>query len=284
MLKRIIDNYKEIDIVLDTNKDHRKYILAEDEINYITSIVKILEPFEFITSKLSSEKYCSLNRIVPAMCLLLNKTDTNIQDSQFASVFRSLIHNRIKFYNSKYQLLNDDELALAAFSNPKTKHFPHALQSEKNDLLIRAKQGIRDYWEKNKTKLSKPIVNKMVSQKEMSKSQNETERLNREYNLDNSDNDENNNTLDNGDLEKEIERYIRLPKDDETPVEEYWLNNSKAFPIIFDIFKEYHGAPAMSTASERVFSHCENQLWDRRNRINPEKFGKLMFIYENEDV
>jgi hypothetical protein len=83
ILKRIIDNYKEIDYVLDTNKDHRKYLLTEDEINYITSIVKILEPFEFITSKLSTEKYCSLNRVVPTLCLNLNITVSSNQDSQF---------------------------------------------------------------------------------------------------------------------------------------------------------------------------------------------------------
>ncbi len=67
----------------------------------ISSIVKILEPIEFITSKLSSEKYYSLHRIIPAMLLILNKTETNNQDFLFASVFRSLINIRIKFNNSK---------------------------------------------------------------------------------------------------------------------------------------------------------------------------------------
>jgi hypothetical protein len=158
--------------------------------------------------------------------------------TELSKIFRSLIHNRIKFYNSKYHLLNDDELALAAFSNPKTKHFPHALQSEKKDLLLRAKQGIRDYYEKNKTKLRKPIENKIISLRDLSKSQNGNDRLNREYDLDNSDNYQNNSTFGSEDLEKEIESYIRLPKDDETPFEEFRLNNSKNFPFIYDIFKE----------------------------------------------
>jgi len=100
---------------------------------------------------------------------------------------------------------------LAAFSNPKTKNFKHALHSEKKDLLLRAKQGIRDCYEKNKTKLSKPIENKIISQREISKSQNENDRLNREYDLDNSDNEQNNSTFGSEDLVKEIERYIRLP-------------------------------------------------------------------------
>ena len=218
------------------------------------------------------------------MCLILNKTDKNNNDSEFAGVFRSLIHNRTKFYNLKYQLLNDDDLALATFSNPKTKNFPHALPSEKADLLVRAKLGIQDYFEKNEIKLNKRLEKPTESQKQKSKSQIEKDRLNHEYDLENSDNDQNKTTFAKSDLGKEIERYICLPKDnDETPVEEFWLKNSERFPIIFEVFREYHGAPAMSTASERVFSDCENQLWDRRNTINPEKFEKVMFIYENDD-
>jgi hypothetical protein len=108
--------------------------------------------------------------------------------------------------------------------------------------------------------------------------------LKRQYNLDNSDNDQKNFTFGSENLEKKKERYIRLPKDHETPVGEFRLNNSKYFSIIYDIFKEFHGSPVIRTASERIFSHCENQVWDGRNRINPEQFGKVMFIYENEDV
>ena len=50
MLQRIIKIYEEIDEVLDSDKDYRKYLLSENEISNVETIVKILEPFEFITN------------------------------------------------------------------------------------------------------------------------------------------------------------------------------------------------------------------------------------------
>ena len=75
-------------------------------------------------------------------------------DTQFKIVFKSLIHNRLKFYNLKYQLLNNDDLTLAAFSNPKTKNFSHAIPDEKEDLIFRSKSAIIDYIAANKQKFN----------------------------------------------------------------------------------------------------------------------------------
>ena len=40
----------------------------------------------------------------------------------------------------------------------------------------------------------------------------------------------------------------------------------------------------MSTASERLFSSADYQVWDRRNKISPEKVNQVNFIDENEDL
>ena len=75
---------------------------------------------------------------------------------------------------------------------------------------------------------------------------------------------------------------MEQPKPDEdTSINEYWDANAKKFPVIFEIFKMYHSIPAMSVPSERVFSGAEHQVWDRRNKISPEKVDHVMFIYEN---
>ena len=53
-------------------------------------------------------------------------------------------------------------------------------------------------------------------------------------------------------------RYEALNKpDNNTSVEEFWIANWLKFPVIYEIFKLYHGAPAFSTASERVFLALE---------------------------
>ena len=48
------------------------------------------------------------------------------------------------------------------------------------------------------------------------------------------------------------------------------------------MFEIYYIQPAMSTASERVFSGAGYQVWDRRNKISPKKVNEVNVIVENE--
>jgi hypothetical protein len=128
------------------------------------------------------------------MSLLLNNTycESVSLDENFISLFKSLIHNRVKFYNTKYQIMNDDELAVACFTNPKTTHFPHAIESEKQDLVDRAKQSIKKYFNENVGKFNKSNetseheLNANVAETQ-SKSQLVKNRLGKKYDLDDSD-------------------------------------------------------------------------------------------------
>ena len=122
-----------------------------------------------------------------------------------------MIHNRIKFNNSKYQILNNDDLVLATFSNPKNKHFPHALRSEKDDMILRAKDAISEYFKANQDKFNQ-INSDGISQKNKAKStkkprsqhQLENERLAKKYNLEASDDDTTRKTLTSEYLNREI--------------------------------------------------------------------------------
>ena len=78
--------------------------------------------------------------------------------------------------------------------------------------------------------------------------------------------------------------YLEQSKpEDDTSIDEYWRANSKKIPVIYEIFKLHHSIPAMSVASERVFSVVEHQVWDRRNKVSPEIVDHVTFIYENLD-
>ena len=55
--------------------------------------------------------------------------------------------------------MNDDDLAVATFTNPKTKkHFPRSTQDEKIDLLERVKINITDYYNDNKEKFNTQTI------------------------------------------------------------------------------------------------------------------------------
>ena len=48
--------------------------------------------------------------------------------------------------------MNDDDLAVATFTNPKARHFPKSTQDEKIDLLGRVKINITNYYNDNREK------------------------------------------------------------------------------------------------------------------------------------
>jgi hypothetical protein len=41
------------------------------------------------------------------------------------------------------------------------------------------------------------------------------------------------------------------------------------------------GIPATSVPSECQFSHAGYAIWDRRNKLSPERVDKMMFLYDN---
>ena len=56
-----IMNLYEIEKVLFNDKEHRKFILLEDELKNLECVCKIREPFAYVTERLSAEKICSAN-------------------------------------------------------------------------------------------------------------------------------------------------------------------------------------------------------------------------------
>lgn len=59
---------------------------------------------------------------------------------------------------------------------------------------------------------------------------------------------------------------------------EFWSENKNKYPILFQYFKIYATAPATNTPSKRIFSKTGYQIWDRRNKISPDKVDKIMFL------
>jgi hypothetical protein len=79
-------------------------------------------------------------------------------------------------------------------------------------------------------------------------------------------------------------RYLKVKPNQDLDIFKLWEQNKTIFPVIYEQFKIYYALPAMSTPSERLFSSAGYQVWDRGNKISPEKVNQVNFIVENEDL
>ncbi|CAF0985650.1 unnamed protein product [Brachionus calyciflorus] len=123
---------------------------------------------------------------------------------------------------------------------------------------------------------SSPVLNK----KTQSENQlNDSQAVNLSINLSDSSDEENEIEVNWRSVKKELNNYILESK--QSDVFNFWKTNAIKYPILVEYFKTYALAPATSTASERLFKRTGYQVWDRRNKISPERVEQIMFLYEN---
>ncbi|CAI2186287.1 18095_t:CDS:2 [Funneliformis geosporum] len=80
----------------------------------------------------------------------------------------------------------------------------------------------------------------------------------------------------------EVEEYLQLPEISLRLDPLAWWNEKKeSFPILSGLARKYLAVSATSTASERLFSDAGNLLTNKRTRIRPKLFKKLMFLKRN---
>ena len=78
-------------------------------------------------------------------------------------------------------------------------------------------------------------------------------------------------------VKKEITNYKLEPKINK--LTEFWNDNKNKYPILFEYFKTIASAQATRTPSKRIFSRTGYQIWDKRNKLKPEKVEKIMFLH-----
>ncbi|KAG7346264.1 hAT family C-terminal dimerization domain containing protein [Nitzschia inconspicua] len=64
----------------------------------------------------------------------------------------------------------------------------------------------------------------------------------------------------------------------------WWEEKAAYLPIMSGLAKAYLSIQATSAPSERVFSVASRLIEKRRNRLNPELAGKMLFLAENWDL
>ena len=60
----------------------------------------------------------------------------------------------------------------------------------------------------------------------------------------------------------------------------FWELQKTKFPLLYHCYKRIFCIPATSVPCEQLFSLTGYSLWDRRNKLSPEKLDKIMVIYQ----
>ena len=92
-------------------------------------------------------------------------------------------------------------------------------------------------------------------------------------------------TLSLSPIEVEMQQYESLPRvGKDMDVCQWWFQNSKKFPVLFEGAKHYLGVAVSSSGSERVFSTCGRIDTARRASLTPDNLERLSIMKENQKV
>jgi len=180
------------------------------------------------------------------------------------------------FYMKKYSLLENRQLILSAFLNPKYKKFSHATDEQKKNFLKTSEDFIREKLNDFKSTIIQANKKNNSNNQEIN-----FQETSKNTTLSDSSDEENEIEVNWRSVKKKLNNYILESK--HPNVMDFWKENATKYPILVEYFKSYASSPATSTASERLFSKTGYQIWDRRNKISPERVEKIMFLYENID-
>lgn len=77
---------------------------------------------------------------------------------------------------------------------------------------------------------------------------------------------------------------IRTPQTScDTNPFQWWRDNKKIFPVLFELARKYLCIPATSVPSERLFSDAGNQICEERNRLKASTVTELLFLKRNSE-
>lgn len=280
-------------------KQLRDIMLIESEWELIIDLLQVLGPIEEVTTCLGGSKYTThslLYRLIqglkkrfkPQRVLSVNELDFDSEEDTFEDNVESENHNintPVNTYNilnqvkkSMYQALchyfpiPSSEKLLSALLDPRCKK----LDDFDHSTYLDVKSKLCELYEERKI---------LEKEKEKANQTQETDIV-----------DEYSNTIvnllytpsllksldDEEVAQNEMEGYLDLPQIglNNDPLA-WWKLHSKRFPILSELSKIYLAVPATSTPSERLFSDAGNLLTNKRTRLLPELFKRMIFLKKN---
>jgi len=83
-------------------------------------------------------------------------------------------------------------------------------------------------------------------------------------------------------IQHELDLFVAEPTihRDQCPLQ-WWAANQKSYPLVAEIARRLLAIPATSVPSERLFSKAGDVITKKRNRLDPTKADRVIFLMEN---
>lgn len=248
------------------------------ENNMISDITNVLGLFYDATLKFSSSKYPNIGLVLPVYYAIVSRLkEHNDKDSCFKNTLKKVLLYYTEFYINKYIISNKKLFATAMFLNIRSKMFSKLEEREKKTHFQLAYELINEMCSDAPSDIKKLTYSCSDSSKRTAFSD-----LSNTLDIDDIPQPPKKKNKKNwSPLEIELEKYkAELPKSMDTV--EYWRANKDVYPALFYCSKRIFILPATSVPAERLFSLSGYNIWDRRNRLHPERAEKIMVVFNNQ--
>lgn len=240
--------------------------------------VKVLKPFEDVTSMMSASRYPTLSMVIPVLNVLKQQMDES-EMNDFGEQICENIKERWPDYESNLDLavpaLLDPRFKEYAFTNDEAKE--SAVQAVV-DLMCDNSVGtveLESISDKSSTQAASTssetassnvwgVFKKMVAKRKESCLQGDSRKA-MEQNL-----------------QKEFSIFCNddLLEPDKSPFD-WWKRNCTKYPNVSKLAQTYLSIPATSVSSERLFSKAGLVITQRRSCLEPNFAEQLVFLGHN---
>jgi hypothetical protein len=251
--------------------------ILPDEWKLIERCVALLSPFEQATRELSSSE-ALISSVIPIINILMKKLDEELNTTEE-------IHSKFS------DLKNNTLFTVSTYLDPRYKHkFFNSVEKEVietvllNMIMSKALSENESPKPVNPAKKSKTTIS---NQDQPSTSAHCRATLQRDLAmmLDSSSEDEECDVVNNN-LESIIKSQLKsFCNEKKIGISEkplvWWGYNSKKYSLICALSRRFLAPPPASVPSEQLFSGAGLIYEPTRNRLNPEKAAKLLFLKYN---
>ncbi|CAH2091123.1 unnamed protein product [Euphydryas editha] len=272
--------------------------ILPEEWKIIERLTELLKPFEEATRELSSS-HALISSIIPIIQMLEKKVDDYLTRLQDFETIRQVVTTLKSEFSTKFSNLVENNLyVIATYLDPRYKHkffTPVTEEKIKEDILVMSMintetdssffpEGAKrirmtDSSEKDTERLG-PGTSGLVRNPCL---KNDLARM-----LDSSE-DESEETQENDSPEAMLKKQLltyRLKKRvnvDDNPLQ-WWSVHRDELNLLSPMARRFLSAPPASVPSEQLFSSAGLIYEPLRNRLDPEKAAKLLFIKYNAPI
>ena len=266
----------------------KEIMISDDEWDLLIDLKEILSLFAEATTELGGSKYVTnslrIRMLVEiAKTLTTNALDNYVYIDEQEDAFED--DERNQSFNINESVLTFgllDEVKSKLYANMK-KYYPTLTTESLIPSILDPRFKSLDFApNEQKFKTEQHLHELFEKEKEIQKESSDTS------NIPNTSRPKKKKTLmeritkDNIVAFNEVNEYLQLSEIplDSNPLS-WWNEKRNKFPILSNLAQKYLAVSAISTASERLFSDTGNLLTNKRTRMNPKLFKKIMFLKRN---